>query len=159
MRLRIEPKEFFMYSVFLAFSKASPDGEDTPVKEYLAQWELEPKAQGTDVIDGEDFDVMYFGGCYLGKHLDKIGEMQRTAVEQDMLTAAIEDALDASADEAARAVADATPEPRRREIIQDMVQELHSDSPFVDGDDGYMKVSLEPAVIQQKFLELARHQA
>ena len=39
---------------------------------YLAQHELEPKRQGKSTVEDQEFDVMNFGGCYLGKHLKVI---------------------------------------------------------------------------------------
>jgi len=61
-----------MYSVFLAFSKEQPAPEDEAIKAYLDAHELIPKAQGTDKFEDQEFDVLYFGGCYLGKHLQVI---------------------------------------------------------------------------------------
>ena len=81
MRIKVEPKDFFMYSVFLAFQKDEAEAEDEAVKAYIEEHELIPKMQGTDTVDGEELDVMYFGGCYLGRHLGAIEDMQRTAVE------------------------------------------------------------------------------
>ena len=69
MRIKIEPKAFFMSAVFLAFSKERPAPEDEAIKAYLDAHELIPKAQGTDRFEDQECDVMYFGGCYLGKHL------------------------------------------------------------------------------------------
>jgi len=90
MRIKIEPKAFFMYAVFLAFSKEHPHPEDEAIKAYLDAHELIPKAQGTDTFEDQDFDVMYFGGCYLGKHLEVIRDMQRQVVEHQLLTVDIE---------------------------------------------------------------------
>src|SRR5215468_649917 len=90
MRLKIEPKEFFMYAVFLAFSTEHPNPEDEAIKAYLNAHELIPKAQGTDTLEDQACEVLYFGGCYLGTHLDVISDMQRQAVEHELLTVAIE---------------------------------------------------------------------
>ena len=57
MRIKIEPKEFFMYSVFLAFSKEQPDPEDEAIKAYLDTHELIPKAQGTDKFADQESDL------------------------------------------------------------------------------------------------------
>ena len=59
MRIKIEPKEFFMYAVFLAFSKEHPHPEDEAIKAYLDAHELIPKAQGTDTFEDQEFAVMY----------------------------------------------------------------------------------------------------
>jgi hypothetical protein len=40
MRIKIEPKAFFMYAVFLAFSKEHPHPEDEAIKAYLDAHEL-----------------------------------------------------------------------------------------------------------------------
>ena len=76
-----------MYSVYLAFSKdcPEPEPEDKAVKAYLAEHELVPKWHGTDVLDGREFEVLLFGGCYLGRHLQAIEEIQRESVTQELL--------------------------------------------------------------------------
>jgi len=73
MRIKIEPKEFFMYAVFLAFSKERPAPEDAAIKAYLDAHELIPKAQGTDRFEDQEFahstalrgrrGVSYVEGC------------------------------------------------------------------------------------------------
>ena len=35
-------------------------------------------------MEDQEFDVMIFGGCYLGKHLKVVEDMQRKAVEQEV---------------------------------------------------------------------------
>jgi hypothetical protein len=112
MRIKIEPKEFFMYAVFLAFSTEHPDPEDEAIKAYLNAHELIPKAQGTDKFEDQEFEVMYFGGCYLGKHLDVISDMQRQAVEHQLLTVDIERILQATTAPETRRVADQIPTPQ-----------------------------------------------
>ena len=155
MRIKVEPKEFFMYSVFLAFSQDHPDPEDEAVKAYLAEHELIPKQQGNSKVDDQDCEVMYFGGCYLGRHLKVMEEMQRSAVEQGMLSAEIERALKEAADPATRKAARTTPKPRFRELVSTLVQEFHQESSFGADENGYLKVILEPALIRQKFIEFA----
>jgi hypothetical protein len=154
MRIKIEPKEFFMYSVFLAFSKEHPDPEDEAIKAYLDAHELIPKAQGTDRFEDQEFDVMYFGGCYLGKHLEVISDMQRQAVEHELLTVEIERILQETTAPETRRVADQIPALQMQALIANLVQEFHQDTSFGANEEGYLKVTLELAVIQQRFLEL-----
>jgi len=154
MRIKIEPKEFFMSAVFLAFSKERPAPEDAAVKAYLDAHELIPKAQGTDRFDDQEFEVMYFGGCYLGTHLDVIRDMQRQAVEHELLTVAIERILQETTAPETRRVADQIPAPQMQALIANLVQEFHQDTSFGVNEEGYLKVTLEPAGIQQRFLEL-----
>ena len=157
MRIRIEPKEFFMYSVFLAFSKEHPDPEDTAIKAYLDAHELIPKAQGTDRFEDQEFDVMYFGGCYLGKHLEVMSDMQRQVVERQLLTVEIERILQETTAPETRSVANKTPEPQMQALVANLAQEFHQDTSFGANEAGYLKVTLETAVIEQRFLELVGH--
>jgi hypothetical protein len=157
MRIKIEPKEFFMYAVFLAFSKEHPDPEDEAIKAYLDAHELIPKAQGTDKFADQEFDVMYFGGCYLGKHLEVMSDMQRQAVEHQLLTVEIERILQATTTPETRRVAEKTPEPQLKALIANLAQEFHQDASFGANEAGYLKVILEPAIIAQRFLALVGH--
>ena len=114
-----------------------------------------PKLQGKDTIDGQESDVMYFGGCYLGKHLKVIEDMQQDAVKRDMLATEIERTLSESTDPATRAAADGTSEPQLKELIASLAQELHQESSFGADEEGYLKVTLESDYIRQKFKEMA----
>ena len=143
-----------MYAVFLAFSKEQPDPEDEAIKAYLDAHELIPKAQGTDRFEDQDFEVMYFGGCYLGKHLDVISDMQREAVEHEMLIAEIQRLLQETTAPETRRAADQTPAPQMQALIANLAQEFHQDSSFGANEEGFLKVTLEPEVIRQRFLEL-----
>src|SRR5262245_55649255 len=157
MRIKIEPKEFFMYAVFLAFSKEHPNPEDEAIKAYLDAHELIPKAQGTDRFEDQEFDVMYFGGCYLGKHLEVVSDMQRQAVEHQLLTVEIERILQETTTPETRKVAEKTPEPQMQALIANLAQEFHQDASFGANEVGYLKVILEPTVIEQRFLALVEH--
>ena len=155
MRIKVEPKDFFMYSIFLAFNNERPDMEDETVKKYLEERELIPKVQGKDTVDGMEHDVMYFGGCYLGRHLQTLEGMQRQAVELEMLGAKIRSTIDESSDPQTRQLAEATPEPQLQEILHNVGQAFHYETSFGADEEGMLIVSLEPAAIQEKFLEIA----
>ena len=154
MRIKIEPKAFFMYAVFLAFSKEHPHSEDEAIKAYLDAHELIPKVQGTDTFEDQAWDIMYFGGCYLGNHLEVIRDMQRQAVEHELLTAEIQRILQDMTAPETRRVAEKTPEPQMQALIAHLVQEFHQDTSFGANEAGFLRVTLEPGVIQQRFLEL-----
>jgi hypothetical protein len=157
MRIKIAPKTFFMYAVFLAFSTEQPDPEDDAIKAYLDAHELIPKVQGTDQIDGQACEVLYFGGCYLGNHLQVLEDMQRQAVEHDLLRVAIVHVLQKLTESGTRRMAEKTPEPALQALIAHLVQEFHQDASFAADEAGYLQVSLDPAVIQQRFVELVEN--
>ena len=90
MYIKVEPAEFFMYRVIMIFDLESPDSEDGAAHDYMNEWELEPKYQRVGDFEGHNSEFMQFGGCYLGKHLGKIAEIQRRHVEAELLTAEID---------------------------------------------------------------------
>ena len=155
MRIKVEPKEFFMYAVFLAFRQGHADPEDEAVKAYLDEHELIPKLQGTDRLDDEDVDVMYYGGCYLGKHLKAIEEIQGDAVKVEMLATEVRRVLQETTDPATRNAADRTDETRMEDLIAGLATQLNEECSFGTSDEGYLKVTLEPDVICGRFTELA----
>jgi hypothetical protein len=77
MFIRVEPADFFMYRVILIFDLERPDSEDQDVRDYLTETELEAKYQSKGELDERQCEFLQFGGCYLGKHLDSIGRIQR----------------------------------------------------------------------------------
>ena len=94
MFIKVEPAEFFMYRVILVFDLESPNSEDQEARDYMTEWELEPKYQWTGDFEGSNSEIMQFGGCYLGRHLGKISEIQRSHVEREIVTAEIAQVLD-----------------------------------------------------------------
>ena len=69
-----------MYTVQLMFDCAFPTSEDAQVKSYLVEKQLEPRVEWEETIEGRNYQLMQFGGCYLGNHLQEIGNLQRGAV-------------------------------------------------------------------------------
>ena len=155
MRISVEPKEFFMYSVFLAFSQAQPEPEDEGVKAYLAERDLEPKTRGTTTWEDGEYDVMYFGGCYLGSHLNAIEDIQRSAVEREMLAEEVERTLREAQDPPTVSAVQGASESRLAEIVDGLVGEFHQESSFGADEEGNLIVSLGPEAIRRRFLEFA----
>ena len=82
MLIRVEPKEWMMSSVLLYFDQSAPDPEDEVVRKYIADNTLVPKREGTTTWNDRDWDVMYFGGCYLGSHLGAIDRIQKETAQE-----------------------------------------------------------------------------
>ena len=138
MFIKVEPAGFFMYSVQLIYDLEKPDSEDQQVRDYLVENELEPKYQGTGEYEGRNCESMLFGGCYLGKHLQKIGEIQRRAVESEILTEEIQKHLSSAISNGLSAEDD-----QRQEVVLRLVQEFHQDSVFQTNENGELAVSLD----------------
>ena len=153
MFIKVEPAGFFMYTVQLIFDPASPDSEDREVREYLADHELEPRYQYQIEQDGRPCDVLQFGGCYLGRHLQSVGQIQRHAVEVELLTAEVEDHLAALA-LPQLAAAKSGDEAKRQETVAALVSELHQESAFQADENGELAVALDRDEVRAVALRL-----
>ena len=154
MLIRVEPKEFFMSTVYLIFNRGQAEPEDAEIKEYLAQRELEPKREFDTTYQEQACQVWQFGGCYLGNHLHQIADIQQGYLEAEMLALEIPRLLKQGADAALLQTADALPDARLQELLGLLVREFHRESAFGTDEAGHVKVTLEPGVIQQRFREL-----
>ena len=150
MFVKVEPAEFFMYRVKLIFDPACPDSEDDQVKEYLREHELEPKYRFNDELEGRPCEVMLFGGCYLGRHLDQLAQIQRSAVEVEVLTEEVRRHLNGFEIEGKSLLSQAV-----ESTVEALVPQFHSESAFQTGENGELVAVLDAeAVIEaaQRFI-------
>jgi hypothetical protein len=136
--IKVEPAGFFMYTVQLVFDPERPDSEDPEVRDYLAKNELEPRYQWTAEFEGRQCEWMQFGGCYLGKHLQNIGQIQRQAVETELLTAEIESHLNSSPIEGVT-----LSQEQRQATLATLVQEFRQESSFQTNENGELTAVLD----------------
>lgn len=144
MFLKVEPAGFFMYTVRLTFDLDRPDTEDQQVRDYLTEHELEPRHQWTGDFEGSRGEFMQFGSCYLGQHLQSIGQIIRRVVEVELLTEQIEQHLNSLPAEE-RVLS----EEQRRAAIAALVGEFHQDSVFQTNENGELIAVLEDSQVQQ----------
>ncbi|PKB79516.1 MAG: hypothetical protein BZY88_12915 [SAR202 cluster bacterium Io17-Chloro-G9] len=135
MFVQVEPADFFMYRVKLIFDLESPDSEDQEARDYLNEKELEPRYLSTTDLDGRQCQIMQFGGCYLGRHLDHLAQIQRRAVETELLTAEIRGHLEASED--------ASQKRPDEQVINQLVEVFHKESSFQTGENGELVAVLD----------------
>jgi hypothetical protein len=81
---------------------------------------------------------MQFGGCYLGKHLQSIGQIQRQAVEAELLTAEIEGHLSSLSVEELPLTWE-----QRQAVIATLAQEFHQESSFQTNENGELTAVLD----------------
>ncbi len=67
--ITVAPKE---QRVLLLFDPQQPVPEDQQARTYLQDNDLEPKRQYQETRDSTDYDVYYFGHCYVGDHLNHL---------------------------------------------------------------------------------------
>jgi len=138
MFIQVEPAGFFMYTVRLIFDLDRPDSEDQQVRDYLTEHELEPRYLWTGDFEGSQGEFMQFGGCYLGRHLEGIGRIQRRALEVELLTAQIEQHLNSLPAEET-----VLTEEQRRVVTATLVQEFHQESAFQANENGELIAVLD----------------
>jgi len=146
--IKVEPAGFFMHTVKLIFDLDCPNSEDGPVRDYLAEHQLEPRYHWDNELDGNRGEVLQFGGCYLGNHLQGIGQLQRNAVEVELLTAEISRHLDSVLDGQALLQASFTEE-RRQAAIGALVSEFQRESAFQTNEQGELTAVLEEAEVRE----------
>ncbi len=139
-----------MYRVILIFDMESPDSEDQEVRDYLAEHELEPRYQSTGELDQRQCEFLQFGGCYLGRHVDSIGQIQRKAVEVELLTAAIRGHLDDTTGEDAGLT-----EQQRQAAVAELVPEFHQESSFQTAENGELIAVLDEQAVRDAARRLA----
>ena len=142
MFIKIEPAGFFMHTVKLIFDLDNPDSEDIEVRDYLATHELEPRYRWDDKLDDDKAEVIQFGGCYLGNHLQGIGQIQRKAVEVELLI----EALTPYVEEVLKEVESGLVSDGKF-ITDQLVKIFHDESYFGSNESGELTVSLPVDVV------------
>lgn len=148
MFIKVEPAEFFMYRVIIVFDLEAPNSEDQEVRDYMTEWELEPKYQRTGDFEGSNSEIMQFGGCYLGKHLGRISEIQRSHVERELISAEIARLLEDEGDPVA------IPDAHREETVRQLAQTFHQPEAFQPNDEGLLEAVLDASAVRQAAREI-----
>lgn len=142
MFIKVEDAGFFMYTVKLIYDLENPDSEDQQVRDYLVENELEPKYQGTGDYEGRNSELMQFGGCYLGKHLQTIGGIQRQAVETEVLTEEIQKHLSSAVGNGSSAE-----DEQHEHVVSQLVAEFHEGLEFQTNELGELTITLDEKVV------------
>ena len=143
MFIKVEDAGFFMYTVKLICDLEKPDSEDQQIRDYLVEHELEPKYQGTGDYEGRNSEMMQFGGCYLGKHLQTIGGIQRHAVETEVLTEEIQKHLNSPHGDESPPDGKSDDNNQHEQIVPQLVQKFHEGLEFQTNELGELTVTLD----------------
>jgi len=138
-----------MFRVIMTFDLENHDSEDQDVRDYLTEHDLEPRHTNQGEFEDRQCEFMQFGGCYLGNHLQNISQIQRIAVETELLTAKIRVHLNASPD-AATPLAE-----NQQTTIAQLVKDFHQDSSFQTNENGELIVVLDGDEVRTAASQLA----
>ena len=149
MFIKVEPADFFMFRVIMTFDLEYPDSEDQDVRDYLTEHELEPRYLSQGEFEERQCEFMQFGGCYLGNHLQNISQIQRVAVEVELLTAEIRVHLNISPDATTPLAKD------QQTTITQLVKDFHRDSSFQTNENGELIAVLDGNEVRAAASQLA----
>ena len=149
MFIRVEPADFFMYKVILIFDLERPDSEDQAVRDYLSENELEAKYESKGELDERQCEFLQFGGCYLGRHLDSIGRIQRSAVEVELLTEEIETHLNAAAQQLSLSAE------QRSQAVATLAKDFQQEESFQTDENGNLVAVLNGDAVREAARKLA----
>ena len=154
MIIRIEPKDWNMHSVIMFFKQEEPHPEDADIRRYLEDRRLEPRRQYTTELEGEKFEVLTYGGCYLGRHMNALADIQRAVVERELLAEAIPELLSDGPDVQAAALAATKTDVELTSIIDALTDALHTPDNFGIDANGELQTTVSAEDVQAQFLKI-----
>jgi hypothetical protein len=151
--MEFTPKDWFMMRIGLIFCEGDPDPEDAWVRSYLQEHALEPRRQVREERQGVACEALYFGQCYLGRHLQHLQHLYQKGLERSLLL------------EKLRELRGLPGEPRDgrplelRESTFDallpmLAEALHEQVKFGTDSEGYLTLDLDQSMVWR---ELSRH--
>ena len=154
MIIRIEPKDWNMHTVLMFFNEEEPHPEDADIRRYLEERRLEPRRQYNTELAGENFEVWTYGGCYLGRHMNALADIQRAVVERELLAEAIPGLLTGGPDANAAALAAAQSDTEMTTIVDALTEALHTPDNFGIDANGELQTTVSAEDVQAQFLKL-----
>ena len=154
MIIRIEPKDWNMHTVLMFFKEDEPHPEDADIRSYLQERHLEPRRQYNTELAGEKFEVWTYGGCYLGRHMNALADIQRAVVEKELLAEAIPDLLASGPDANAVALAATKSASDMTAIVNALTDALHAPDNFGIDANGELQTTVSAEAVQAQFLTL-----
>ena len=143
MIIKVEPADFFMYSVVMISNLETPDPEDREIHDYLESQELEPRYQSEGDFEGQHSESIQFGGCYLGRHLGEINQIQQRYVEEELVEYEINRHLGESDNPVD------LPDDQREDAIAELMKSFNNKGAFKEMDDGKFSVALDGEAVRK----------
>ena len=137
MIIKVEPADFFMYTVVMISNLETPDPEDQEIHDYMEAQELEPKYRSEGDFEGRHSESLQFGGCYLGQHLREINLIQQQYVEAELVEHEIKRHLGESDSPVE------LPDDKRDAAVAELMKSFNNDDAFKEMDDGKFSVNLD----------------
>ena len=143
MIIKVEPADFFMYTVVMISNLETPDPEDQEIHDYMESEELEPKYRSEGDFEGRHSESMQFGGCYLGRHLGEINLIQQRYVEAELVEHEIKRHLGESDNSVY------LPDDKRDPVVAELLNTFNNDDAFKKMEDGRYSVDLDGESVRE----------
>jgi hypothetical protein len=153
MLMEFTPKDWFMMRVGLIFGEGDPDPEDPWVRSYLHEQQLVPRHQVKEERNGIPCEVLYFGQCYLGQHVQALQTLYQKGLQRSLLVEKLRELrrpqggssmhwpieLDDDAFEA---------------ILPALAEALYEQAGFGTDSEGYLTLTLDPVSVAGELTRL-----
>jgi hypothetical protein len=154
MIIRVEPKDWNMHTVLMFFKQEEPHPEDVDIRRYLEERHLEPRRKHDTELEGEKFEVLTYGGCYLGRHMNALADIQRAVVERELLAEAIPALLAGGPDAETAALATTKTVSEMTTIVDALTDALHTPDNFGIDANGELQTTISAEDVQAHFITL-----
>jgi hypothetical protein len=152
MWMEFTPKDWLMMRVGLIFREGDPDPEDPWVRSYLEDQQLVPRHQAKEVRDGVPCEVLYFGQCYLGRHLYALQALYQKGLERSLLVERLRELRRCHSPSSTSGLVELD-DHAFETLLPSVAEALHERVAFGTDSEGYLTVTLEPTLVAG---ELAR---
>jgi len=146
MFIELTPKDWFMMRVGLIFQEGDPDPEDAWVRAYLDEQQLVPRRQVQEEREGVPCEVLYFGQCYLGRHLQALQHLYQRGVERSLLVEKLRE-LRRSQGESSEPWPVTPDDQTFEQLLPLLAEALHEQANFGADGDGYLTLTLDPTLL------------
>jgi hypothetical protein len=155
MWMEFTPTDWFMMRIGLIFRAGDPDPEDAWVRSYLQEYALEPRHRMQEERQGVACEVLYFGQCYLGRHLQQLQQLYQKGLERSLLLEKLCE-LRHLPDEPPHSWPISLDEGAFEALLPTLAEALHEQVRFGTDSEGYLTLDLDRSLVWQ---ELSRQTA
>lgn len=152
MIIETEPSGLMMIRYKFYFSQQTPDPEDPWILAYLEDHQLEARRELQEEHAGIPYKVLHFGQCYLGRHVNALGELYQRGIEHTVLAQRLYTVLTHMEDPAVRTVTMALDDAACQALARTLAAQLHSATQFETTEERNLRVILDEAVVRAAVL-------
>jgi hypothetical protein len=153
MWIEFTPKDWLMMRVGLIFREGAPDPEDSWVRSYLDEQQLVPRQQVKEERDGIPCEALYFGQCYLGRHLHALQALYQKGLERSLLIERLRELRRCQSFSSASGLIELD-DHAFETSLPSLAEALHNQVAFGTDSEGYLTVTLEPTLIAGELTRL-----